>query len=79
MPDFRLNYGRSLSRKAKIITINLSKNDLNLNTDLFWKPFMKLQVDPGYTAIMLAEQFGHFEACKCTNHIKQAVVIQGAW
>lgn len=36
--DFRLSYGRTLSRKSKIIAINRDKTQLFKNSDLFWKP-----------------------------------------
>lgn len=43
--DFRLNYGRALSKKAKIVTINRDKSELNKNTDLFWKPTVTVETD----------------------------------
>ena len=36
--DFRLNYGRSLSRKSKIISINRSRDQLLKNSGMFWNP-----------------------------------------
>eukprot|EP01083_Nonionella_stella_P011146 31682_1 len=56
MVDFRLDYGRVLNRKAKIIAINRSYSDLKLNSDLFWKPSMTLQCDPGRALLMIAQQ-----------------------
>jgi len=44
--DFRLNYGRSLPKSAKIVTINRDVAELNKNTDLFWKPDAKILSDP---------------------------------
>ena len=44
--DFRLNYGRSLPKSAKIVTINRDAAELNKNTDLFWKPDAKILSDP---------------------------------
>lgn len=44
--DFRLNYGRSLPRTAKIITVNRDVAELNKNTDMFWKPTVKVNSDP---------------------------------
>ncbi|XP_052828506.1 2-hydroxyacyl-CoA lyase 2 isoform X2 [Octopus bimaculoides] len=43
--DFRLGYGRSLNRKAKIITVNRSKEQLYKNSDMFWKPTVAIQGD----------------------------------
>ena len=36
--DFRLQYGRSLSKHSKIIAVNRSKSELYLNSDRFWTP-----------------------------------------
>lgn len=53
--DFRLDYGRVFNRKAKIIAINRSYNDLRLNTDLFWKPTLTMQCDPGLALLAMAK------------------------
>jgi len=47
--DFRLNYGRVLSRKCKIIAINRSKEQLYKNSDMFWKPTLAIQADVSST------------------------------
>ena len=44
--DFRLNYGRSLPKAARIVTINRDQAELDKNTDLFWKPAAKVLSDP---------------------------------
>lgn len=36
--DFRLSYGRVLNRKSKIIIVNRNRDDMLLNSDIFWKP-----------------------------------------
>ncbi|KAK3886330.1 hypothetical protein Pcinc_009506 [Petrolisthes cinctipes] len=36
--DFRLSYGRTLPRSAKIIAINRNREQLYKNSDMFWKP-----------------------------------------
>ena len=36
--DFRLNYGRSIGRQAKVISVNRGKELMKLNSDMFWKP-----------------------------------------
>lgn len=51
--DFRLDYGRSLSPKSKIVTINLSREELTRNTDAFWKPCMTVQADPSQVLLAL--------------------------
>ncbi|KAJ3333763.1 hypothetical protein HDU93_008377 [Gonapodya sp. JEL0774] len=46
-PDFRLDYGRTLSRRAKIITCNSNPAHLHLNAGLFWNPEVTCLGDPG--------------------------------
>lgn len=48
-PDFRLQYGRSLSRKSKIITVNLNPKSLTANSGYFgfWNPTLIVQADGG--------------------------------
>lgn len=36
--DFRLSYGRVLSRSSQIIIVNRDRKDMMLNSDMFWKP-----------------------------------------
>lgn len=43
--DFRLGYGRVLSKKSKIIAINRSKEQLYKNSDMFWKPTIAIEGD----------------------------------
>lgn len=45
--DFRLGYGRSLGRKAKIIAVNRNKEQLYKNADMFWKPTVAVLGDVG--------------------------------
>jgi acetolactate synthase-like protein len=45
--DFRLNYGRSLSPKSKVIAVNRSQSQLLKNAKLFWNPELALQADVG--------------------------------
>jgi len=58
MVDFRLDYGRQLNRRAKIVSVNRSYADLRANTDLFWKPCLAMQCDPGRALLMLADRVG---------------------
>lgn len=48
-PDFRLEYGRSLSRNSKVITVNLNPNSLTANSGYFgfWNPAMTIKADAG--------------------------------
>lgn len=41
--DFRLGYGRVLSRRSKIIAVNRNKSQLLKNSDMFWKPTIAIQ------------------------------------
>lgn len=41
--DFRLSYGRVLSRRSKIIAVNRDKTQLLKNSDMFWKPTIAIQ------------------------------------
>lgn len=41
--DFRLSYGRVLSRRSKIIAVNRDKTQLLKNSDMFWKPSVAIQ------------------------------------
>ncbi|XP_059588458.1 2-hydroxyacyl-CoA lyase 2 isoform X4 [Alligator mississippiensis] len=43
--DFRLSYGRVLSRYSKIIAVNRNRSQLLLNSDIFWKPQVAIQGD----------------------------------
>lgn len=45
--DFRLSYGRVLGRKAKIIAVSRSKEQLYKNADMFWKPTIAVLGDVG--------------------------------
>ena len=45
--DFRLNYGRGFNKKAKIIAVNRNREQLLKNSDIFWRPTIALEVDPG--------------------------------
>lgn len=45
--DFRLSYGRSLNKKAKIIAVNRDKKQLTKNSDMFWKATVSIQADVG--------------------------------
>ena len=36
--DFRLSYGRVLSRSSKIIIVNRNRKEMLMNSDMFWKP-----------------------------------------
>uniref|UniRef100_A0A7E4UPP9 2-hydroxyacyl-CoA lyase 2 n=1 Tax=Panagrellus redivivus TaxID=6233 RepID=A0A7E4UPP9_PANRE len=47
--DFRLGYGKVLSRKSKIIAINRDYTQLTKNKGIFWNPTALVQADVGTT------------------------------
>ncbi|CAH6779380.1 Ilvbl [Phodopus roborovskii] len=53
--DFRLSYGRVLNRKSKIIIVNRNRDDMLLNSDVFWKPQEAVQGDVGSFILKLVE------------------------
>lgn len=74
--DFRLGYGKVLSRKSKIISVNrdkkqltkvfeklkfLIKNKFNFqNSDIYWKPTLAIQADPSTFVVQLAQALKGF-------------------
>ncbi|KAG5453602.1 Acetolactate synthase-like protein [Clonorchis sinensis] len=63
--DFRLDYGRVLNRKAKIVVINRDKKQLYLNSDIFWRPHLAIRADVGTTLNTVAERLN--ERFPCSN------------
>uniref|UniRef100_A0A2K5NYM8 2-hydroxyacyl-CoA lyase 2 n=1 Tax=Cercocebus atys TaxID=9531 RepID=A0A2K5NYM8_CERAT len=53
--DFRLSYGRVLSHSSKIIIVNRNREDMLLNSDVFWKPQEAVQGDVGSFVLKLVE------------------------
>lgn len=80
-PDFRLDYGRSLPKKGRIVAVNRSKADLKLNSDFFWKPTLAACADPGEFLLALGavctHQDGQFDGW-CTELKEQEVVKEQA-
>ena len=68
--DFRLDYGRVLSKRSKIVAVNRSGKDLRQNTDLFWKPALASQSDPGDFVRQLAGLFDAPTAGALYSHIR---------
>jgi len=59
--DFRLDYGRTLSKKSKIVTINRSAEQIWKNATFpgaFWKPDVPAVSDPCHFLLDLAERVG---------------------
>lgn len=59
-PDFRLGYGKSLSKKATKIMVNLSKEDAWKNTDAMWMPDYVSLTDPSEFLISLKKELGFY-------------------
>ncbi|ELK02926.1 acetolactate synthase-like protein [Pteropus alecto] len=53
--DFRLSYGRVLSRSSKIIIVNRNRKEMLINSDMFWKPQEAVQGDVGSFMVKLEE------------------------
>uniref|UniRef100_A0A8C4TB48 2-hydroxyacyl-CoA lyase 2 n=1 Tax=Erpetoichthys calabaricus TaxID=27687 RepID=A0A8C4TB48_ERPCA len=53
--DFRLGYGRVLSRHSKIIAVNRDRSQLLKNSDMFWKPCVAVQGDAASFLLQLSE------------------------
>jgi len=47
--DFRLDYGRSLNKKAKVVIINRDQAQLSLNHHIFWSAALQIKADVGST------------------------------
>jgi len=56
--DFRMDYGRSLGRRAQIVAVNRSAADLKLNSPLFWSAAVSAQADPCLFALALTTKIG---------------------
>ncbi|MCG8456112.1 MAG: thiamine pyrophosphate-binding protein, partial [Holophagales bacterium] len=56
--DFRLDYGRHIPRKAKLISVNLDEVDLTKNR----RPTIPILADPGFFLLELAAAFSGGEA-----------------
>ncbi|KAE9556240.1 hypothetical protein FO519_000579 [Halicephalobus sp. NKZ332] len=51
--DFRLGYGKVLSRKSKVISINRDYTQLTKNNGIFWNATLTIQADVGSTLVQL--------------------------
>ena len=65
--DFRLDYGRTLSRKSKVIAVNRSRFHLYQNADLFWSPAQACLADPHEFALDLVRAMRERRACQQDN------------
>ena len=56
--DFRLSYGRHLSKRSKIVAVNRSVKSMKMNTDTSWKACMYVHSDPGSFLVSLSQAMG---------------------
>ncbi|CAF1111030.1 unnamed protein product [Didymodactylos carnosus] len=63
--DFRLGYGKILSRRSKIIIVNRNKSNLYQNSDIFWKPSLPVHGDPANFILQLRKILP--SSYKCSN------------
>nr|CDJ90284.1 Thiamine pyrophosphate enzyme domain containing protein [Haemonchus contortus] len=54
--DFRLSYGRVLSKKSKIVCINRNRSQLTKNEGTFWNADVSVQADVGSTLVQIANR-----------------------
>uniref|UniRef100_A0A8C5EGZ6 2-hydroxyacyl-CoA lyase 2 n=1 Tax=Gouania willdenowi TaxID=441366 RepID=A0A8C5EGZ6_GOUWI len=73
--DFRLGYGRVLSRHSKIIAVNRDKSQLLKNSDLFWKPTIAVQGDVGSLLVQLSKGLKGYH---CPQEWPQSLKAQDA-
>ncbi|KAB0357717.1 hypothetical protein FD754_001873 [Muntiacus muntjak] len=71
--DFRLSYGRVLSRSSKIIVVNRDRKEMLINSDIFWKPQEAVQGDVGSFVVKLMEGLrGQMWASDWAEELRQA-------
>ncbi|KAK6752548.1 hypothetical protein RB195_003770 [Necator americanus] len=56
--DFRLSYGRVLSKKSKVVCVNRSRNQLTKNEKTFWNADVSVQADVASTLLLVARELG---------------------
>ncbi|ULT95869.1 hypothetical protein L3Y34_004497 [Caenorhabditis briggsae] len=61
--DFRLSYGRTLSKKSKIVALNRNYSQLTKNEKAFWNSNVSIQADVATSLVQVANALG-------SNHSK---------
>lgn len=61
--DFRLSYGRTLSKKSKIVALNRNYSQLTKNEKAFWNSNVSVQADVATSLVQVANALG-------SNHSK---------
>lgn len=65
--DFRLSYGRVLSKKSKIIAVNRNREQLKKNEGIFWQSELSVQGDAAKFFVSIA------------NHLKGTYRVDEGW
>ncbi|VDM52262.1 unnamed protein product [Angiostrongylus costaricensis] len=69
--DFRLSYGRILSTKSKIVSINRSRNQLTKNEKTFWNADISVLADVASTLVEVAKQVGKVSPCRKLGSLRR--------
>ena len=72
--DFRLEYGKALSRKSKKIIVNRNREDLARNTDVMWAPDLSILGDPALFVQNLSEELhklGYKVSSEWLSHLRE--------
>lgn len=64
--DFRLSYGRVLSRSSKIIIVNRNRKEMLINSDMFWKPQEAVQGEPSEPRLPQHAHLGPSPGLRCS-------------
>lgn len=56
--DFRLSYGRTLSKKSKIVVLNRNYSQLTKNEKAFWNSDVSVQADVATSLVQVANSLG---------------------
>jgi len=75
--DFRMDYGRTLNKKSKVISVNRSPTDMVLNAGVFWNPTMTCNCDPCAFVIQVAQEYTKRRAKSKKTTIPSAPVFDG--
>lgn len=67
--DFRLNYGKKINRRAKVIAVNHNESSLRLNNGLFWKSTISFNTDTyDFIRTVYEERMRDISRQSCHSH-----------
>uniref|UniRef100_A0A6J0TM58 2-hydroxyacyl-CoA lyase 2 n=1 Tax=Pogona vitticeps TaxID=103695 RepID=A0A6J0TM58_9SAUR len=76
--DFRLSYGRILSKRSKIIAVNRNQEQLLKNAPMLWKPHIAIKGDASSFLVNLSQELKGYScpqdwvmSLKETDHMKE--------